>query len=126
MDFSGNELREFAMNSSVDTIELLGGFEQVDLARLGNSLLTDCQALLRLCIQHLSLRPDNLTMMKHYQQSLDSLRRLEWGPSAEAAVLLLAQDIANISQAIGLDPSLSQDLLTVCTFCKGNFGSIPT
>ncbi|CAG8439564.1 5371_t:CDS:10 [Funneliformis mosseae] len=32
-NLTGNYLEEFAMNSSVDTIELLGGFEQVDLAR---------------------------------------------------------------------------------------------
>ncbi|PHZ13684.1 midasin [Rhizopus microsporus ATCC 52813] len=30
---TGNVLQEFAMNSSVDTMELLGGFEQVDLNR---------------------------------------------------------------------------------------------
>lgn len=30
---TGNKLQEFAMNNSVDTMELLGGFEQVDLNR---------------------------------------------------------------------------------------------
>lgn len=30
---TGNKLQEFAMNEGVDTIELLGGFEQADLAR---------------------------------------------------------------------------------------------
>ncbi|KAI8086936.1 P-loop containing nucleoside triphosphate hydrolase protein [Gilbertella persicaria] len=30
---TGNQLEEFAMNNSVDTMELLGGFEQVDLNR---------------------------------------------------------------------------------------------
>ncbi|KAI8077783.1 P-loop containing nucleoside triphosphate hydrolase protein [Halteromyces radiatus] len=30
---TGNRLQEFAMNNSVDTMELLGGFEQVDLNR---------------------------------------------------------------------------------------------
>jgi midasin (ATPase involved in ribosome maturation) len=32
-ELTGNVLHEFAMNSSVDTTELLGGFEQVDVAR---------------------------------------------------------------------------------------------
>ncbi|GES99488.1 midasin [Rhizophagus clarus] len=32
-NLTGNHLEEFAMNNSVDTIELLGGFEQVDVAR---------------------------------------------------------------------------------------------
>ncbi|CAJ0641917.1 13155_t:CDS:2 [Entrophospora sp. SA101] len=32
-DLTGNTLEEFTMNSSVDTAELLGGFEQLDLAR---------------------------------------------------------------------------------------------
>ncbi|KAF9586477.1 AAA ATPase midasin [Lunasporangiospora selenospora] len=32
-NLTGNKLEEFSMNSGVDTMELLGGFEQVDLAR---------------------------------------------------------------------------------------------
>ncbi|CAG8485903.1 6023_t:CDS:10 [Diversispora eburnea] len=32
-DLTGHKLEEFSMNSSIDTIELLGGFEQVDLSR---------------------------------------------------------------------------------------------
>ncbi|KAI8600925.1 P-loop containing nucleoside triphosphate hydrolase protein [Dissophora ornata] len=32
-NMTGNKLEEFSMNSGVDTMELLGGFEQVDIAR---------------------------------------------------------------------------------------------
>ncbi|KAF9194234.1 AAA ATPase midasin [Haplosporangium sp. Z 11] len=32
-NLTGNKLEEFSMNSGVDTMELLGGFEQVDVAR---------------------------------------------------------------------------------------------
>ncbi|CAG8438258.1 2742_t:CDS:10 [Acaulospora morrowiae] len=32
-ELTGNKLEEFSMNSTVDTTELLGGFEQVDLSR---------------------------------------------------------------------------------------------
>ncbi|KAG0370064.1 AAA ATPase midasin [Gamsiella multidivaricata] len=32
-NLTGNKLEEFSMNSGVDTMELLGGFEQVDIAR---------------------------------------------------------------------------------------------
>ena len=37
--FAGYKLEEFSMNSGVDTIELLGGFEQVDLVRRQEKIL---------------------------------------------------------------------------------------
>ncbi|CAG8555969.1 630_t:CDS:2, partial [Paraglomus occultum] len=38
---TGNRLEEFAMNSSVDTVELLGGFEQLDIVRHRQTLFDD-------------------------------------------------------------------------------------
>jgi midasin (ATPase involved in ribosome maturation) len=41
----GKELQEVGMNSSVDALELLGGFEQSDLARHKESILSDLRKL---------------------------------------------------------------------------------
>jgi len=38
---TGNRLHEFSMNSSIDTTELLGGFEQIDLERHKGILLSN-------------------------------------------------------------------------------------
>ena len=43
---SGRDLKQFWMNSSVDTTELLGGFEQVDLTRRKQTILTCFENLL--------------------------------------------------------------------------------
>lgn len=40
-DLSGHQLHVFSLNSSVDTIELLGGFEQVDLKRHREELVKE-------------------------------------------------------------------------------------
>jgi len=42
---TGHTLNEFAMNSSVDTTEILGGFEQIDLSRARESLVADIKNL---------------------------------------------------------------------------------
>ncbi|KAG0044860.1 AAA ATPase midasin [Gryganskiella cystojenkinii] len=39
-NLTGNKLEEFSMNSGVDTMELLGGFEQVDIARHQEHILS--------------------------------------------------------------------------------------
>jgi energy-coupling factor transporter ATP-binding protein EcfA2 len=40
-NLTGNRLREFSMNSSIDTTELLGGFEQIDLQRHKRGILAN-------------------------------------------------------------------------------------
>ncbi|OLY83070.1 Midasin [Smittium mucronatum] len=42
---TGNKLLHFSMNSSVDTLELLGGFEKIDLQRHWNILLSSAKDL---------------------------------------------------------------------------------
>eukprot|EP00002_Diphylleia_rotans_P015670 TRINITY_DN3035_c0_g2_i1.p1 TRINITY_DN3035_c0_g2~~TRINITY_DN3035_c0_g2_i1.p1 ORF type:complete len:5322 (+),score=1048.10 TRINITY_DN3035_c0_g2_i1:101-16066(+) len=44
---TGNKLCEFSMNSSVDTLELLGGFEQIDLNRHQTQFVEKLDALVR-------------------------------------------------------------------------------
>jgi midasin (ATPase involved in ribosome maturation) len=43
-NLTGNRLREFSMNSSIDTTELLGGFEQIDLQRHKRGILTNVRS----------------------------------------------------------------------------------
>ncbi|GAM17979.1 hypothetical protein SAMD00019534_011540 [Acytostelium subglobosum LB1] len=45
-DLTGNTLFEFSMNSAVDTTELLGGFEQVDLVRHQKRITTATKSLI--------------------------------------------------------------------------------
>ncbi|KAI9314232.1 P-loop containing nucleoside triphosphate hydrolase protein [Dichotomocladium elegans] len=42
---TGNKLQEFAMNNSVDTMELLGGFEQVDINRHRHVVMESLESL---------------------------------------------------------------------------------
>eukprot|EP01135_Chromosphaera_perkinsii_P003042 Nk52_evm24s233 gene=Nk52_evmTU24s233 len=54
-ELTGNELQEYAMNSSIDTMELLGGFEQVDMNRkvedVKKELRDGSRLLIARCIQ---------------------------------------------------------------------------
>ena len=56
---SGNVLHEFSMNSSVDTLELLGGFEQVDVNRDRNELIRDASKYVHTCVQALMLHSND-------------------------------------------------------------------
>jgi midasin len=81
---TGHELHEFAMNSSVDTIELLGGFEQVDLNRIGNAIISDCKSLISFCLQELLARPSAETLHEHiervkkFQHHLENISSSTW------------------------------------------------
>ncbi|KAJ1898488.1 AAA ATPase midasin, partial [Coemansia sp. IMI 209127] len=67
---TGNRLVEFSMNSGVDTSEIIGGFEQVDVQRHRTSLLTHIDTLLRQALlaasdSSLSAQPQrNATMVR--------------------------------------------------------------
>ncbi|KAI8339483.1 P-loop containing nucleoside triphosphate hydrolase protein [Chlamydoabsidia padenii] len=50
---TGNKLEEFAMNNSVDTMELLGGFEQVDLNRHRQVIVDTLRSLTNRATKHL-------------------------------------------------------------------------
>ncbi|KAL6070950.1 Midasin [Balamuthia mandrillaris] len=55
-ELTGNPLKEFCMNSSVDTTELLGGFEQIDLQRHKREVLQQLGDLLQRVSEGLLLR----------------------------------------------------------------------
>ena len=77
---TGNTLCEFAMNSSIDTLELLGGFEQLDLQQHKNEVMvaarnlfhTACDAVLR------------TTVAAHPAQGSGALARDDDGAGARA------------------------------------------
>ena len=63
---TGNKLYEFAMNSSVDTTELLGGFEQIDLGHHKSNFLKKLDGLLDLATNMiLSSSPKNKSEHNH-------------------------------------------------------------
>lgn len=45
-NLTGNRLRQFSMNSSIDTTELLGGFEQIDLQRYKRQILANLTGMM--------------------------------------------------------------------------------
>jgi MoxR-like ATPase len=59
---TGNMLREFSMNSSVDTTELLGGFEQIDLQRHKKEIIADVGRVLRKVSEHLLVAEHSATL----------------------------------------------------------------
>ncbi|CAG8469891.1 6305_t:CDS:10 [Ambispora leptoticha] len=77
-----NQLEEYAMNSGVDTIELLGGFEQLDLARHRRSFLEELNELSYKLIKSLLLlresvsSPFSMTMDGQKQQVLHTIGQL--------------------------------------------------
>lgn len=72
---TGNKLQEFAMNNSVDTMELLGGFEQVDLNRHRQVIMENLEELTdritRAMLMHLSEVPE-----EHHESVLQQIRKL--------------------------------------------------
>eukprot|EP01134_Creolimax_fragrantissima_P005503 CFRG5503T1 len=70
---TGNKLHEFSMNSAVDTSELLGGFEQVDLLRRRKDVVERVSTLVTEVTKMLVLRPavtkDQLRMIQNIHNS---------------------------------------------------------
>lgn len=80
---TGRNLKEFAMNSGVDTMELLGGFEQVDLARHRQQLMASLRELASLVSKKLLLldtsrdSESTSSVLRALQQLNDALYTLE-------------------------------------------------
>ncbi|CAO3702357.1 unnamed protein product [Rhizopus stolonifer] len=74
---TGNTLQEFAMNSSVDTMELLGGFEQVDLNRHRSVLMDMLKTVTNAASKSLLMYSATLsTDSEHYNTALQLVRQL--------------------------------------------------
>ncbi|KAI8371327.1 P-loop containing nucleoside triphosphate hydrolase protein [Radiomyces spectabilis] len=74
--FTGNKLEEFAMNNSVDTMELLGGFEQVDLNRHSQLLMDMLHQLTDDATKTLLMRLTTLPDQEQRAQTLRQIRQL--------------------------------------------------
>ncbi|KAG1056125.1 hypothetical protein G6F43_001962 [Rhizopus delemar] len=74
---TGNTLQEFAMNSSVDTMELLGGFEQVDLNRHRQVVMDLLNTVISAASKSLLMYATTLsTDSEHYNTALQLVRQL--------------------------------------------------
>ncbi|CAO3588237.1 unnamed protein product [Absidia cylindrospora] len=75
---TGNKLEEFAMNNSVDTMELLGGFEQVDLNRhcqvIADALRCLTNRGTKCLLEHLSTKSADQESERH--STLQHIRQL--------------------------------------------------
>ncbi|KAI9206667.1 P-loop containing nucleoside triphosphate hydrolase protein [Polychytrium aggregatum] len=67
---TGHRLEEFAMNSGVDTVELLGGFEQADLKRRAEGVLSSLSQSIEGVLRCL------LAMGAHDSAAVDAARQL--------------------------------------------------
>ncbi|KAG6810904.1 hypothetical protein H0H92_009865 [Tricholoma furcatifolium] len=116
--FTGNILQEISVNSSTDTMDILGSFEQVDLRGRANALIDEV----------LSLFEDSLRTTpgsKVDYSSVDKLRSLRLQASASQHLLLkLALDclalLSNVSEVASTLASKLDNLLTT-TAAVGRF-----
>lgn len=72
----GAKVDEFAMNSEVDSMDILGGYEQVDLTRaISNLCATLYDVLNNIVVQNLTFKSSNSVVLK---QSLEFLRFIKF------------------------------------------------
>lgn len=76
-DLTGNTLRTFSMNSAVDTMDLLGGFEQVDLSRDRQQLWDHVEHAVRTTLSQLlrATHPRAMDALRLVEHSYATLRR---------------------------------------------------
>lgn len=89
---TGNHLEEFAMNGGVDTVELLGGFEQADLTRRKEQLVYAIQAGIdlvcrRVVIQHIK----NSSMVEAARTLQAELVTIKFLPPSDPSVPTLME-----------------------------------
>lgn len=126
---TGNTLQEFAMNSSVDTMELLGGFEQVDLNRHRSVLMDMLKTVTNAASKSLLMYSATLsTDSEHYNTALQLVRQLNdvWfvleskqtmnSSDLESVALdyvLVANMIAYLKSAATIDVSLQEYIVDI-------------
>lgn len=97
--FGGRRLREFAMNAEVDTLELLGSFEQADRFRELDSIVRDIIEVLKHAVD-VQLQSQGTSAL---YESLATLRQLRLRLAEEAAELDL-RELGEVVQHILTDP----------------------
>ncbi|KAI8642397.1 hypothetical protein BD408DRAFT_180035 [Parasitella parasitica] len=125
---TGNRLEEFAMNNSVDTMELLGGFEQVDLNRHRQVAMDTLHEMTSLASKNLlmyfsTLPSDNEqygTVLQLIRQLNDSWYALE----SKQQMQLLAADIGSGELDYALVSNVVSCLQSASTVDQGAQASI--
>ncbi|KAG0232655.1 AAA ATPase midasin [Actinomortierella wolfii] len=112
-NLTGNKLEEFSMNSGVDTMELLGGFEQVDLARhqeqvlLGLSRLTS-QISRELVVMANPEQLKTLAYVREISQSLYLLNSQDKFSKRSSSALEVNKDNERVMRNNAIDGLLGQ------------------
>ncbi|KAJ1566126.1 AAA ATPase midasin, partial [Nowakowskiella sp. JEL0078] len=125
---SGRRLEEFAMNSAVDTIELLGGFEQVDPIRRKRALTEEAcwcaEAIIRKLLTTSSLRKTNEEIQKIMRKSASEIFHMRQQWILPAVSNPEKFNLKNISEAVShlvvtaRHWNLSVDEITMSEFCS--------
>ncbi|KAL1916197.1 uncharacterized protein VTP21DRAFT_5814 [Calcarisporiella thermophila] len=105
---TGNHMTEFAMNSGVDTMELLGSFEQVDLARHRQRVVSSLRELVSVVCRHL-LRLNVESTLPILRQLNDAWHAMERGLSFRESSQELDENGINVANQMGPD-SINYDL----------------
>nr|KAJ3422092.1 hypothetical protein HK105_001196 [Polyrhizophydium stewartii] len=97
---AGQTLHEISLNPGVDALELLGGFEQVDLVRRGQEIADAAESALNSVIACGLLRPDVVSprTLAQAQAAWAAFCKLHSSASQEAAFVELARLVADLEQ----------------------------
>ncbi|KAI9030531.1 P-loop containing nucleoside triphosphate hydrolase protein [Hyaloraphidium curvatum] len=105
----GKELVEFAMSSSVDTMELVGGYEQVDLRRELSTVAETMGSVVRDYMDEHAIRLDSVTIWKDMQMVRS---RLSWdlaqetvGAAVDSMISELRKMVSVLSTLNGMEDS---------------------
>ncbi|KAJ3106463.1 hypothetical protein HDU97_006249 [Phlyctochytrium planicorne] len=93
----GQHLSEFAMNPSIDASELIGGFEQLDLNRLGHSILSQVRSCLNAELRYL-LHIQNRNEFIETAKEFINVNRSDFEPTG---LRLVCKKMQNLIETLG-------------------------
>ncbi|KAJ2054191.1 AAA ATPase midasin [Coemansia sp. RSA 2337] len=106
---TGNRLIEFAMNSGVDTSDILGGFEQVDAQRHRSALLLRVAQLVDAAVFACDYQTQDSTRVAHLCSLYQSARRSS-GPELCDIVTQIVEFVGSSTGLAQLAEALSEEL----------------
>ncbi|KAI8145635.1 P-loop containing nucleoside triphosphate hydrolase protein [Fennellomyces sp. T-0311] len=123
---TGNRLQEFAMNNSVDTMELLGGFEQVDLNRHRHVVIDSLERLTSRLTRSLLMahartqQPELLQQVRHLNDSWFALKtQQQMSEKQQLDYALLESIVEQLNQgAQGVDTDILSDIALMVEAAK--------
>ncbi|TIC06692.1 midasin [Wallemia mellicola] len=100
---SGRKLHEFDMNAGVDTMELLGSFEQADATRIIQNVLN---ILLEDLDQHLNINVNEQQfMIIDTNRNIVKAAQIEFAKNGNKAIEVINESVAKVFQSqVGLSP----------------------